>query len=169
MKLEERLLPIARRPVDITDPHWISRLPGANHPLEEAGVRAEAEALLEELIDEYLNCPPDTRKAIRKLFTKYDAFSWAAALPYEPTTGASFLRHLVLFSIKDQGKDTRDAIIWLRDLCRAAAAVGIVAAPILESVAELSSDENRYGMGSTRRLLLNASGTSGPPPARSRE
>jgi len=167
MELEEGLLPIARRPVDITDPNWIRRLQEASHPLDEAGVRGDAEALLEAVIDEYQNCLPDTRQAIRQLFTKYNAFSWAAALPYAPITQASFLRHLVLFSIKDQGKDTRDAILWLRDLCHTAAAAGVLTAPILEQAAALSSDENRYGMGSTKRLLLNAGSSSGPPPVQS--
>jgi len=155
MELEERLLPIARRPVDMTDPNCIRRLQEESHPLDEASVRADADALLEELIDQYQSGPTDTREAIRQLFAKYDSFSWGAALPYAPTSEASFLRHLVLFSIQDQGKDTRDAILWLRELCHAAAAAGIVAAPILESVAELSSDENKYGMGSTKRLILN--------------
>ena len=165
MELEERLLPIAKQPVDITVPNWIGLLQQSPHPLDEAGVRADAEALLEEVIIEYQNCPPNTRQAIRKLFDTYRSFSWAATLPYAPTTEASFLRHLVLFSIKDQGTDTRDAILLLQDLCRTAAAIGVGAASILEQVAALSSDENKFGMGSTKRLLLNAKRGSGPPPA----
>ena len=154
MELEERLRPIAKRPVDITVPNWLTLLKQSPHPLDEADVRADVERLLEEAIDEYQKCGEENRQAIRKLFEQYSAFSWAATLPYAPTTDECFRRHVVLFSIKDLARDTRDAILWLRDLCHTADAAGVVTAPILQQVAELSSDVNKHGMGSTRRLLL---------------
>ncbi|PYI85085.1 MAG: hypothetical protein DME26_11880, partial [Verrucomicrobia bacterium] len=61
MELDERLRPIARRPVDITAPNWATQLTPSQHPLDEAGVRSVAEALLEEIIDEYLGCEEETR------------------------------------------------------------------------------------------------------------
>src|SRR5437667_7445331 len=110
----------------------------------------------EEIITEYQKCGEAAREGIRRLFKRYGAFAWAATLPCAPTTEQSFRRHLVLFSIRDLETDTRDAMLWLRDLCKTAAAAGVRPTPILQQVAELSSDQNRHGMGSARSLLLQA-------------
>jgi hypothetical protein len=156
MELDERLRPIATRPVDITNPEWVRLLTESQHPLDEAGLRSATEALLDDVIEGYQKCEEEKRIAIRKLFATYSSFAWAATLSVAPITDEAFRRHLVLFAIKDQGKDSRDAIIELQDLCNRARAVGVNTAPILRQVAELSSDENKYGMGSTRTLLLGA-------------
>lgn len=42
MDFEERLRPIARRPVDITRPGWLDRLRAGVPPLDEAGVESAA-------------------------------------------------------------------------------------------------------------------------------
>jgi len=154
MDFEQRLRPIADRPVDITKPGWGARLAQSPPPLDEAGVRGEAELLLEELISFYQVCAADNRHAVRKLFEENRAFAWAASLPFDPTTQESFQRHLVLFSMKDQGRDSRDALLWLQDLCRKARSAGVSTTPVLKVVAELSSDRNKYGMGSTKEMLL---------------
>ena len=156
MDLEERLRPIANRPVDITRPGWGILLAQAPHPFDQAGVRSDAETLLEELIGFCRACRDEEREAIRALFAEYKSFAWAASLPFEPATEESFRRHLLLFSIKDQGRDSRDALLWLQDLCRKARSSGVSTAPVLREVAELSSGKNKYGMGSTRAMLLRA-------------
>jgi hypothetical protein len=155
-ELEERLRPIADRPVDITKPGWLTLLRHSPHPLDEAAARPEVESLLSEMIVEYQKCGEESRAAIRKLFEKHSAFAWAAALPFAPVTEEYFRRHMVLFSMKDLGRDTRDAILWLKDLCQTATAAGVNTAPILRQIAELSSHQNRHGMGSARSLLLKA-------------
>jgi hypothetical protein len=50
----------------------------------------------------------------------------------------------------------RMAILWLQDISAKARSAGIQIKPILEEVAGLSSEINKYGMGSTKGLLLNA-------------
>ena len=152
--LDACLRPIAQRPVDITDPAWFTKLTGGSHPLDEAGVRSEAEILLAEVIEHYLMRDDATRQAIRELFAKNRCFSWAAHLPFSPTTPEGFRFHLILLSIKDQGIDTRDTILWLQDLCKKASSAGVDTEPVLREVALLSSDADKYGMGSTRSLLL---------------
>lgn len=154
MDLEPRLRPIADRPVDITKPGWDLRLMQSFHPLDQAGVRVEAETLLQQLINVYRASGEDEREAVRKLFRERRAFAWAASLPFEPTTEESFRQHLLLFSITDQGRDSRDAILLLQDLCRRANSAGVDIAPVLKDVAVLSNDQNKYGMGSTRDMLL---------------
>jgi hypothetical protein len=156
LEIDERLRPFANRAVDTNDPNWMTLLAQCPHPLDDAGVRSATESLLEGLIDEYQTCAEDLRRAIRGLFVKYSAFSWAATLPVAPTTDQHFRQHLVLFSMIDQGKDPRDAILALQDLCKQATAAGVNTRPILRQVAQLSSDENKYGWRSTRKRLLDA-------------
>jgi hypothetical protein len=152
--LDAALKPIADRPIDITDPDWYARLRNFPNPLEEAGVRHETEDLLSEVIQFYPGSDGETRAAIRKLFADHRSFTWAAALSYRPVTDESFRAHLILFSVKDGGADTRDAILWLQDMCATASRAGVKIKPILKEIEELSSDLNKYGMGSTRTLLL---------------
>src|SRR5690349_1675016 len=156
MDLEQRLRPIADRPVDITKPGWGLRLTQSPNPLDEAGMRPETESFLQELFNVYRASGEDEREAVRKLFEQYRAFAWAASLPFEPTTEENFRQHLLLFSIKDQGRDSRDAILLLQDLCQRAKAAGVNTAPVLKDVATLSSDKNKFGIGSTNGLLLKA-------------
>jgi len=156
MDLEQRLRPIAERPVDITKIGWGLRLKQSPRPLDEAGVRPDAETLLQELISVYRASGEHEREAVRKLFEEYRAFAWAASLPFEPTTEENFRQHLLLFSIKDQGRDSRDAILLLQDLCQRAKAAGVNTTPVLKDVATLSSDKNKFGIGSTNGILLKA-------------
>ena len=159
MDLEERLGPIAHRPIDITKPGWGARLSQSQHPLDEAGIRSKAESLLEELIGFYRASGDGERQVIRGLFVEYRAFAWSASLPFGPTDEENLCRHLLLFSIKDQGCDSRDALLWLQDLCREARNAGVSSGPVLREAAKLSSDKNKYGMGSTKEMLLRACDT----------
>ncbi len=153
--LDAALRPIANRPIDITDPNWVSKLQNFPNPLDEAGVRVDTEELLSEMIDQYAVCDEGRRAAIRDLVAGHKSFRWAATLSYRPITDESFRARLILFSIKDQGSDTRDAILDLQSWCATAASANVKIAPILREVAELSSRVNKYGMGSTYTLLLN--------------
>ncbi len=79
-RLDAALEPIAQRPVDITGPGWVARLRSFPNPLDEAGVRAEAEGLLSEVIGSYAVDGDETRRVIRELFAEQRSFGWAAAL-----------------------------------------------------------------------------------------
>jgi hypothetical protein len=156
MEIDERLRPIATRPVAFDDVKTIALLAETRSSLDEAGVRSETEALLEALASEYQSSDEETRKAIRRLFACYRNFAWAASFSVAPITEAGFRRDLILFSMLDQGIDSRDALLALRALCEQTRSAGIETKPILREVARLSSDENKYGMGSTKRMLLEA-------------
>jgi len=153
MDLEERLRPIARRPVDTTQPDWLERLRANKHPLDEAGVREQTQMLLGSLISIYAQGGDETRSAIRRMFVDYDSFAWAAALSAPWTTAAGFREHLILFSMKDQEKDCRDALLLLQSYVRDAAAAGVNTEETLREVAAMSSRIDRYGMGSTYDML----------------
>jgi len=118
-------------------------------------VRAETANLLSELIAYYWACAEEERQVLRQLFGDHRSFSWAARLPYKALSDESFRAHLLLFSMKDQGRDTRDAILELQHKCSTAAAAGLEIGPILKEIAEISSDADKYRMGSTRTLLLH--------------
>ncbi len=124
MELEEKLRPIAKRPVDITRPGWLKRLQAGAPPLDEAGVRDAAEKLLAEMIAAYAQSTDHTRAAIRRLFQEYPSLAWAATLSVPPTTNDGLRQHLILFSINDQGRDGRDALLTLQEICQDARNAG---------------------------------------------
>ena len=154
MQYEERLRPIAQRPVDVTQPDWVERLQDGVAPLDEAGVRQGVERTLRELIAGYAQGTEEIREAIRRLFTEHRSFAWAATLSMPPASVEGLRQHLILFSMQDQGQDSRDALLTLQEICRAAAAARVDTTPVLREVAALSSSADKYGMGSTRDMLL---------------
>jgi hypothetical protein len=93
------------------------------------------------------------RQIIRSIFVKYDSFAQASTFSLFPTTFDG-VRQLLLLFILDQGQDTWDAILWLNDISARAESAGIQTKTILKEVAGFSSEMNKYGMGSTKSLLL---------------
>lgn len=154
--LDQQIHPIAHRPVDISKPGWTNTLASRRHPFDEAGVRNEGEALLRELLAGYAVATDLERQSIRGYVETCRSFAWAATLPFDPDTRENLRQHLLLFSMHDQGQDSRDAILLLQALCQTAKKAGVHPAAILREVAALSSATNKYGMGSTRDMLLKA-------------
>src|SRR3954471_15804052 len=86
IEIDERLRPIATRPVAFDDVKTITLVAEARSPLDEAGVRSETEALLKAFAAEYENSDEETRKAIRRLFAIYPHFAWAASFAAPPVS-----------------------------------------------------------------------------------
>jgi hypothetical protein len=158
LAIDERLKPIATRPVDITAPGWVAMLKNLR-PLDDAGVRSATEELLQRLVDEYASGDDAARTSIRALFRQFPAFAWAAELAVPKTTATGFRAHLLHFSMLDQGPDPRDATLSLDHLVGSAQAAGIDVSAILSEVAALSSREDRYRWGSTGDWLLRRAGS----------
>lgn len=152
--LDERLASIAKRPVDINNPNWAEELKQRPHPLDEAGVRGIAVALLEELALAYARVDGESRAAIRGLFSRFTSFAWAATLAQEATTADGFRLQLLHFSMLDQGRDPRDATLWLDRLVQTARFAGVSVEAVLQEGAASSSEGDRYGWGSTADWLL---------------
>ena len=148
-----KLQPIATRKIDINDPQWQEKLKTSPHPLVQAHIDSETWALLESILSHYNSCNEQQRQSMRELFSQHQFFSWAATIPSSPYSAEIFRKQLLLFPIKDQGYDTRDAIVALDMLTQKAREHGIDPYPIFQEVTELSSAENKYGMGSTKDLL----------------
>ncbi|QFR02347.1 hypothetical protein F9278_03125 [Streptomyces phaeolivaceus] len=155
--LDAALRPIAEEPVDIGDPGWEERMRQRPSAMDEAGVRAEAETVLRAVLTAYADGDDASRVAPRGLFARHTAFRWGVSLAFAPTPDGFRLR-LPHLSAVDQGSDTRDELLALRDLCEDARRAGIDLGPLLREAAALSSRVDKYGMGSTRDILLRAAG-----------
>ncbi len=152
-RLDAVFHPVATKPVDLTELANLGAVVKAD--LAELAVADQAEAVLRALIDEYSAGDETTRVAIRGLFDRHTSFRWAAQLPREWDSAPEFRARLVHLSARDQGADTRDEILELQHLCDQARHAGIAVDPILDEVAGMSSDVDRYGMGSMRSVILN--------------
>ena len=74
--------------------------------------------------------------------------------PHDWTTAAEFRREVLRLSAVDQGLDARDELMALWATCGRARELGIDVEPVLREVAALSSDVDRYGMGSMQQLIM---------------
>jgi hypothetical protein len=151
--MDQLLRPIAQERVDINDPDWMTRA-RERDPLAEVGITTEARSVLDQLIVGYAEGGEGQRAAIRGLFDLYTSFRWAVNLIGPADTPERFRQQLLHLSARDQGSDTRDELLNLRDMCQEATAAGVAIEPILTEVAQLSSDVDRYGWGSMRGILL---------------
>ncbi len=159
--LDAALRSIATRPVDINRANWQTEPADRPHPLDEAGVRNQAEDLVRHVIDAYAVGDERTRRAVRELFLAHPSFAWAASLPLQPGDAASVRRQFIHFSILDQGRDPRDAVLWLEDLCVRSKLPVHELAQIRRDVAAMSNAVDRYGFGSTAKLLMEGYGSYG--------
>ncbi|MDT0568231.1 hypothetical protein RM704_12230 [Streptomyces sp. DSM 3412] len=156
-RVDAALRPIAEEPVDLSDPDWAEKTRQRPDAMDAAGVRTEAQVVLRSLLTAYADGDDELRASLRGLLARHTAFRWGVRLPAEPTPEGFRLRLLHLSAV-DQGSDTRDELLTLRDLCEDARRAGIDLGPLLREVAELSSHEDKYGMGSLRDILLRAAG-----------
>ncbi|MFC0530837.1 hypothetical protein [Phytohabitans kaempferiae] len=155
-RLDAIYRPVATKPMDIIDPDAFENM-GATiqADLAQLAVDDQAEAILRTIIEVYAAGDKTMRAAVRQLFDRYTSFRWAAHLPRDWDTAAEFRAHLLHLSARDQGPDTRDEILTLQDLCDRARQAGIDVDPILDEIGAMSSDEDRYGMGSMRSVILS--------------
>ena len=158
-EFDAAIAPIANRPVALADLPSLAGRPGNRDPLAEAGVRDAVAVLIADILDAYprLNCAE--RIQIRAIVDRHRAFGWAVGflLPVSTAVDASTLRRqLLLFSLLDQGTDSRDALLALRALCGQPGIDGAALPELLREAASLSSPIDRYHMGSTASMLAAA-------------
>lgn len=154
-RLDAVYRPVATKPVDVTDLDAFMNMGAAiQADLARLAVDDQAEAVLRAVIELYAAGDETVRAAVRHLFDRYTSFRWAAHLPQDWETAKEFRARLICLSARDQGADTRDEILTLQDLCNRGRQAGIDVDPILDEVAAMSSDRDRYGMGSMRSVIL---------------
>ncbi|GGM78804.1 hypothetical protein ACFFX1_35660 [Dactylosporangium sucinum] len=154
-RLDRLYRPVATAPVDVSNPDaMLTACTAIDRELAEINADGRAESLLRAAVAAYAEGDDLVRAAVRGLFDRYEWFRWGAHFAPDWTTAEELRARLIHFSARDQGADTRDELLGLRDLLTRARRLGIDPAPVLAEVAAMSSDADRYGMGSTRDLLL---------------
>jgi hypothetical protein len=152
--LEARLTPIATRKADLNSPNWVETLRAAE-PLDEAGIRDQAQDLLEELIAAYATGGADRRAFIRDLFRRFHSFAWRRLFEYRErqprASGRIFCtcRYAIRALILGTRSSGLDHIV--EDGRRAGVDVG----PTLREVAAPSSHQAPYSWGSTHEWLMD--------------
>lgn len=156
-RLDAALRPVATSSTDPLDPDWEAKM-RAFDPIREAGLtKSDTESVLRDVLARYADGDDATRSAIRGMFDRYTSFGWAVHPPRQPTPESYRLR-LLYFSATDQGRDARDELLGLNDLVTGAKADGVDITEMLVEIAAMSSDVDKYGMGSTRAFLLGCAG-----------
>jgi hypothetical protein len=124
---------------------------------DELGVRAEAMHLMTAVAELYASTP-ESRDRIRGMFGRYRFVREWLWPSQEPTTPELFRLWLLGVSMRDAGDDPRDMAFGVSNVCRVAVSAGVDVAPILESVAAISSDQRTFhGRGvSMREVMLEA-------------
>jgi hypothetical protein len=110
--------------------------------------------MVAELIEAYAKGNAHERTTLRSLLAAHPSFAWAARPPTNSSTVEGFRTALLWASLLDQGRDPRDLLVTLDYECAVAKASGIDFRPMVQEIAALSSDVDRYGMGSTRSILI---------------
>ena len=131
-RLNKELLPIANTPIAFGSDFSSYRMPH----------NAAANQALLDAVEVYARSDAVQRARIREIFKKNHAFAWAAALPFPADSAERFRQHLLHFSIIDQGRDWRDAILWMRDLLQSPFATR----DVVREVAAMSGDWARDQM-----------------------
>jgi hypothetical protein len=147
--LNEKLRPIAETPVDPNDPTWMDRMRQSS-PLDQAGVRPEAEALLLSLLNAYASGTSQRRADIRDVFRKNSAFRWAATIRQSAATTEGFRLRLLRLSALNGIEDPRDLSLNLRSILEAAQSAGVAIEPIFKEVAVLSESPLREVLAGER-------------------
>jgi hypothetical protein len=119
-------------------------------PLDEAGIRPEAENVLAAVIELYASTP-EAREPIREMFKRYRFARWALWPPQKPTSEDGFRTWLLRISM-NYWVDWRDLKLMLGRVCREADDAGVKIQPLLESIAAISIDVEPYGP--VRKMLL---------------
>lgn len=150
--LNKKLEPFANQRIDMDDPNALEALRNSS-PLDETGIRAEAEAVLSIILETYATSDAKARDSIRKLVARNRAFVWATGVPMPPTTDQGFRQHLLWISVIDHAQDPRDTALTMKDLLERAEAARVDIKKVLLEVADLSSDVALTAMGSLKSIF----------------
>jgi hypothetical protein len=122
--------------------------------INEFGHGEEIETVFDEIIDRFESLNGDQRQMIIDLIRTNQSVMYGVVPRVDMDTQEGFRKRLMLFIIEDQGADPRDALVQLREYRKQGEKLGFDVNSILEEVAHLASDRDRYGWGSTRKLIL---------------
>ena len=150
-KIDSLVRPIAKAPVDLDKLDAFLASPPS--PLDDAGCRSECESLVSEIVDHYINLNRQLKDRVQHLFDDNSSFSWAGSLPEAPLSDLEFERRLILFIIRDQSPDPRDAIMQLEALLDRAQSRDLNTRSVLKKLLPHANNQQKWGFPSTRNLL----------------
>jgi hypothetical protein len=153
--LNSPLKKILTEEIDINSPDWEEKMMNQAHPADESGLRPQIESFFEELVENFEYLTFEQRARVIDLMASKSYLMQSAVLKDDMGTASGFRKALILFVIQDQGADTRDAILALRSIWDHGKKHGFDIDVLFREMAGLSSDEDKYGMGSTRDLFNN--------------
>ena len=158
-KINAPLKAFGQQEVDISAPDWFERLVEMPTPLDEdENLRVEFNSVTSEIVDVYVQSTVEQCHRIREFLSQYEGvlhfLGVSSKLIKTQKDIGLFRAGLAMLSIENQGRDARDTIVALEELCKAAKQAGIDVSSYLKEIAVLSSDVDKYGMGSTRDLFL---------------
>jgi hypothetical protein len=147
-----------RTELDSHDPDARARAQ-SRHPLSgDKALRTRFDTTCRRLADAYMSGSLDQRTQIRDCVRGIPGVRDSMRIPFTEIRmkmdAARFRLALIYESIRDLGDDTRDTVMTLDNLTRAARIAGIDSDPFLKEVAAVSSDVDEHGMGAMRELLL---------------
>jgi hypothetical protein len=143
---------------DLSDPSWFTKIPPS--PLkEDPALKQRFDAVTQEMAKVYLEGVPDQCRRIRELIREHKGFWNFLGIPTDQIRsrkdGNVFLLALTYESMSDLGLDTRDAIVSVDELLKAARKAGIDPIPHLRQVMAVSNDVNWHRMGTMKGLLTS--------------
>jgi hypothetical protein len=138
---------------DTSQPDWREKLANLATPLDELGVRAEADRIMTTVTELYAGTP-ESRDRIREIFRRYRHVR-GALWPHEAPTSKELLRPWLLgISMRDMGDDPHEMPQLLAHVCDVAVAAGVNPGSMLASIGAISS-------GSMRDLIVEVRGRLG--------
>ena len=157
------LAPLINTPVDLSRPRLRERLrsQAAEMRRKQAAIEAaqrEADRLLPEVLDLYIDGSDADRAEIRALLHECRNFRWGFGwgLMDRMATEDNARKALAVLSMKDGGSDYRDQIVALDHICAVMRRAGMPVVALFTEAAAWSSDLARFPPAhSTRALLLD--------------
>ena len=153
--LDKQLRLITKAKIDVNESDWLEKLAQAPHPADQAGLRDPIRSFFNDLIARFETLETSQRQLVIDFMDQCDSLMHSRIIAEQPNTPDGFRKHMILFAIEDQGKDTRDAILSMEEYRSLANMVDFDIETIINDVAELASRQDKYGWGSTHDLMLN--------------
>lgn len=122
--------------------------------LHALGLKSRADAIVQQIVDEFPKLTAENRRKVSELVNRYSGINWLTDLMRKVESIEAFRLSLTWFVIMDQGKDTRDAILELESYISKGKTFGYPVKALLQEISRMASEQDRYGWGSTRDLIL---------------
>lgn len=117
------------------------------------GIHEGVRAWAEDLILHFPYLTTQQKESVYSLKYNNSSIDWACPILEQSESIEAFRKKLIWFVIDDQGKDTRDAILRLKSYFEEGKMKDYPVQAIFSETADLASEKDKYGMGSTRNLF----------------